>query len=379
VAEQIERLSDAYEIHLYSERVEDIDLSKIKWHWVPVPPGPHVFRYVWWLIANHVCRWIDGRFRGVDPAVVYSPGVNCVDADVIAVHIVFAEFLEQVSEELKLRRNPLQSWPVLLHRRMYYLICKFVERRAYRNDRVVLVAVSEKTARAVVNFSGRKGSVDVVYNGIDIERFNPGRRASMRASARATLGLSEDAFVVLLVGNDWKKKGLPHLLEAAGRLRDPRLRILVVGRDTTAPYQEMIRRLGITEQVSFLPSRPDVEFYYAAADTYAGPSLDDSFALPPAEAMACGLPVITSRCNGGSAIIHHGRDGLILEDPSDTKTLSEWLARLANDVDWRSLLGEAAAYAAAEYTWERNASRMRDVIDRARIARQETPSSAKSE
>jgi glycosyltransferase involved in cell wall biosynthesis len=378
VAEQVERLSDAYEIHLYSERVEDIDLSKIKWHWVPVPPGPHVFRYVWWLMANHICRWIDRRFRGVDPDVVYSPGVNCVDADVIAVHIVFAEFLEQVSEELKLRRNPWQSWPVLLHRRMYYVICEFLERRAYRNDRVVLVAVSEKTARAVVNFSGRKGSVDVVYNGIDIERFNPCRRLAMRASARATLGLSEDAFVVLLVGNDWKKKGLPPLLEAAGRLGDPRLRLLVVGRDTTAPYQEMIRRLGIAEQVSFLPSRPDVEFYYAAADMYAGPSLDDSFALPPAEAMASGLPVITSRCNGGSAIIHHGRDGLILEDPSDTKTLSQWLAKLANDVDWRSLLGEAAAYTAAEYTWERNASRMRDVIDRARIARRETLSGAKS-
>ncbi len=141
----------------------------------------------------------------------------------------------------------------------------------------------------------------------------------------------------------------------------------------------MIRRLGIAEQVSFFHSRPDIEFYYAAADAYAGPSLDDSFALPPAEAMACGLPVITSRCNGGSAIIHHGTDGLILEDPSDTKTLSEWLARLANDVDWRSLIGEAAARTAAEYTWERNASHMRDVIERARMARHKTTSSTRSE
>jgi glycosyltransferase involved in cell wall biosynthesis len=379
LAEQLERLAGEYEIHLYSERVEDIDLSKIKWHRVHVPPGPHIFRYVWWLLANHTCRWIDRRLRGLDPDVVYSPGVNCVDADVIAVHIVFAEFQEQVRDELKLRRNPLQSWPVLLHRRMYYRLCEFLERRAYRNDRVTLVAVSGKTARAVMNFCGRKGPVDVVYNGLDMERFNPSRRAAMRVSARATLGLPEDAFVVLLVGNDWKKKGLPHLLEAAGRLGDPHLRILVVGRDTAAPYQGMIRRLGIAEQVSFFHSRPDIEFYYAAADAYAGPSLDDSFALPPAEAMACGLPVITSRCNGGSAIIHHGTDGLILEDPSDTKTLSEWLARLANDVDWRSLIGEAAARTAAEYTWERNASHMRDVIERARIARHKTTSSTRSE
>ena len=379
VAEQVERLSNAYEIHVYSERVEDMDLSKINWHRVRVPPGPHVFRYVWWLLANHTYRWIDRRIRGLDADVIYSPGVNCVDADVIAVHIVFAEFLEQVSEELKLRRNPLKSWPVLLHRRVYYRLCEFLERRAYRNDRVVLVAVSEKTALAVVNFCGRKGSIDVVYNGLDAQRFNPCRRAAMRGPARATLGLPEDAFVVLLVGNDWKKKGLSLLLEAAGRLRDPRVRLLVVGRDTTSPYQEMLRRLGIAEQVSFLPPRPDIEFYYAAADTYAGPSLDDSFALPPAEAMACGLPVITSRCNGGSAIIHHGIDGLILEDPSDTRILSEWLARLANDADWCSLLGAAAAHTAAEYTWERNASHMRELIECARIARHERTSAARSE
>jgi len=142
----------------------------------------------------------------------------------------------------------------------------------------------------------------------------------------------------------------------------------VVGRDIKAPYQEMIQRLGLEERVSFLPLRPDVEFYYAAADTYAGPSLDDSFAIPPLEAMACGLPVITSRNNGGCAIIHHGVDGLILEDPSDTQTLSEWLARLANDAGWRRSLGDAAARTAAQYTWERNASLMRDVLERATMA-----------
>jgi len=209
VAEQLERLTDTYEIHLYSERVEDVDLRRIKWHRVPVPPGPHVFRYIWWLLANHVYRWIDRRLRDVVPDVVYSPGVNCLHADVIAVHIVFAEFREQVSEELKLRNNPLKFWPVLLHRRMYYRLCEFVERRAYRNDRVALAAVSEKTARAIVRYCGRKGPVDVVYNGLDAGQFNPCRRAEIRESARLTLGLPDDAFVVLLVGNDWKKKGLP--------------------------------------------------------------------------------------------------------------------------------------------------------------------------
>jgi len=74
-----------------------------------------------------------------------------------------------------------------------------------------------------------------------------------------------------------------------------------------------------------LPPRPDVEFFYAAADAYVGPSLEDAFAQPPAEAMASGLPVITSRQNGGAEIISHGSDGLILEDPEDVRTLAEWI------------------------------------------------------
>lgn len=368
VAEQIERLADVYDIHIYSQRVEDMDLRNVTWHHVFIPPGPHIFGYLWWLAANHICRWKDRVFHGLVPDVIYSPGVNCTDANVIAVHIVFAEFQDQIGNELDLRGNPVKSWPLLLHRRLYYRLCKFVERHAYRDDRVVLAAVSEKTGRAVVKYCGRKGAVDVVYNAVDAKRFTPARRAELRAASRAALGLPSDAFAVLLVGNDWKKKGLPYLLEAAGRLRDPKLRILIAGRDTAIPYQDAIQRLGLGSQVLFLPPRPDVEFYYAAADAYAGPSLDDSFALPPAEAMACGLAVITSRQNGGCEIIRHGVDGLILEDPCDVQTLSEWLGRLAEDASWRESLGEAAARTAAEYSWERNAAQMQGLIERARLA-----------
>ncbi len=186
-----------------------------------------------------------------------------------------------------------------------------------------------------------------------------------RSSSRATLRIDDEEFVILLIGNDWKKKGLPCLLAAAARLADCRLQILVVGQDTLPPYQDMIHSLGLDGRVTFLPLRSDVEFYYAAADVYAGPSLEDAFALPPAEAMACGLPTITTRMAGASEIITRGEDGLILEDPTDAQTLSEWLQRLSKDPDWRNRMGEAASRTAAKYTWARNASEMRVVFDRA--------------
>ena len=365
VAEQIERLSGAYEIHVYSEYLEGIDLHNIHTHRVFVPPGPHLFRYVWWFVANHAYRWKDRHFRGVIPDIVYSPCVNCLDADVISVHIVFAEFRNQANEALKFGRNPWNTWPVLLHRRLYYRLCILLERHVYRNQKIVLIGVSAKTAGDITRCCGRSGSVGIVYYGLEPERFNPQRRQALRSSSRATLSIDDEEFVILLIGNDWKKKGLPCLLAAAARLADCRLHILVVGQDTLPPYQDMIHSLGLDGRVTFLPLRSDVEFYYAAADVYAGPSLEDAFALPPAEAMACGLPAITTRMAGASEIITQGEDGLILEDPTDAQTLSEWLQRLSKDPDWRNRMGEAASRTAAKYTWARNASEMRVVFDRA--------------
>ena len=107
-----------------------------------------------------------------------------------------------------------------------------------------------------------------------------------------------------------------------------------------------------------------METYYAASDAYVGPSLDDAFAQPPAEAMACGLPVITSRQNGGSEIITHSYDGLVLDDPADSTGLADMIRNLIADPVLRNRLGAAASETARRYTWDRNATQMRDFFER---------------
>jgi glycosyltransferase involved in cell wall biosynthesis len=193
-------------------------------------------------------------------------------------------------------------------------------------------------------------------------KFSPNRRIQLREGARKDLGLSDNEFAILLIGNDWRKKGLQCLLEAVARLGDSRFRILVVGQDSSSVYRKQLAPLGLDKQVQFLPPRSDVEFYYAAADVYAGPSLEDTFSLPPAEAMACGLAVITTRAAGVSEIIHHGEDGLVMEDPYDVETLSNWLGQLSRDEHWSRELGDAARKTAEQYTWERNAREMGEVL-----------------
>lgn len=363
VAEFISRLAGEYEFHIYSNRVEDVDLSQVVWHRVPALPAPHLIAYLWWFAANHICRWRD-RARGIVPDVVYSPGINCLDADAVSVHILFADFYRRVADQLRLSRNPLPAWPRLIHRRLYYALIAALESRVY-NRPVRLASVSTKTAADLKRIYPHLADVSVIYNGLDLQCFSPRKRAALRCESRRALAIGDEEFLLLLIGNDWRNKGLSCLLEAMAQVADSRMRALVVGNDRASGFRSLIARLELDSRVQFCPPRRDVEAYYAAADAYVGPSLDDAFAQPPAEAMACGLPVITSRQNGGSEIITHGCDGLILENAADSKALADMLKMLLNDSSLCHRLGAAAAETARLYTWEAHAQKMRDFFEAA--------------
>ena len=295
--------------------------------------------------------------------MVFTPGTNCFDADVVSVHIVFAEFRRQVWPELALLRNPVWFWPRLLHRRLYYRLIMFLERRIYTDPRTALVLIARKTAEDLKRFYGHGDNLPVVYIGLDHQKFSPAKRQQMRGEVRKQLGLTDSTFVLLLVGNDWKKKGLVTILSALERLKDAPLCLLVAGKDDATPYQKPLRENGLEGRVRFLPSRGDVEWYYAAADAYVGPSLEDTFAQPPAEAMACGLPVITSITNGTAEIMTDGVDGLIVQDPANAEELAAKIRLLLDHPELRRRLAENAARTAQKYTWDRNGEQIRAIFE----------------
>jgi glycosyltransferase involved in cell wall biosynthesis len=363
VAEWISGLADDFEIHVYSQRVEDIDLGKITWHRIPKLPGPHLLNYVWWLFANSARRAWDRRFRGIRAGLVFSPGVNCLDADVISVHIVFAEYARKVAGDLKLSTHPVYEWPQLVHRKLYYRLIAFLEGRVYRDSEKVLISIARRTDRELARRYGRQKPSSVIYLGLDQNVFSPQQRFFLRERARNTLGYLPGRFVLLLIGNHWANKGLPVLLEALASLRDLPVDLLVVGRENPDEYHSAIESKQLRGRVQFKPPRTDVEFYYSAADAYVGPSLEDTFALPPAEAMACGLPVIVSAANGTSEIITHEVDGLILEEPNDAHGLAAMIRRLHEDEGLRARLSENAHQTAQQYTWERNVRELRAILE----------------
>ncbi len=163
VIEQIERLAalNTWEIHLYSQKVLDVrglqtdsPLEKdpdgaIRWHKVSKVPGPHLIEFLWWFVINQWQRRRDRQAGKVRVDLVYSPGINCLDADVIVVHIVFHEFYQRVRKELALSRTSPIHWPRVIHRRLYYRLIMALERKIYRNPNVRLVAVSSVPCKAV--------------------------------------------------------------------------------------------------------------------------------------------------------------------------------------------------------------------------------------
>jgi glycosyltransferase involved in cell wall biosynthesis len=369
LVEQLERLAPDFEIELFSGRVKDLDLSSIHWHRVPTLRAPQILAFPWWFVANSVARRLARDKNRGTSEILYSPGINCFGADVIWIHIVFEHFRRQMGKQLSFRANPISAWPRLIHRKLYYRLIIALEKRIYTSPKTQLVAPSIEVATAIKDCYGRSENVHVVYHGVNVERFRPRVRCELRSAARAELGFGESDAVVLIVGNDWKKKGLPALIEAVSRCANPALRILAAGNDDPRACIELAKQHNLSGRLVFKPVRPDVEFYYAAADIYAGPSLEDAFALPPLEAMACGLPVITSRNAGVSELIEHEVDGFVLEDPSDAATLSDLLARLVAGGNFRRRIGEAAVVTASKYTWKNNVSRLNEIFERVLLER----------
>ena len=374
VVEWLTHLPDGFEIHIYSQRVEDLDGARFIWHRIPILPGPHLFNFLWWFTANHIWRAVD-RLRGLEPDLVYSPGINCFDADVISVHIVFAEYLRQLQLQGKFAQKQVRSWARFFHRKLYYRLIVALERYIYANPQVPLVLYAKKTAKDLERFYGRRDRFPVLYLGIDHETFNPTRRAELRNLARGQLGIADDRFILLLVGNDLRKKGILVLIEAISKSRDLPVDLLVAGREDPGPFRALASDRALVGRVYFVPARKDIEFYYAAADVYAGPSLEDTFALPPAEAMACGMPVIVSAENGTFEIITHESDGLILDNPNDADTLAAMIRRLYEDRDFRIGLAQKAAETARQYTWERNGRDLAEIFEE--IMRQKTTRSSR--
>src|ERR1700723_3156543 len=141
VVEWVSQLANSFEIHIYSQHVEDVDPSKFTWHRIPKLPGPHLANFLWWFVANRLWREYDRWFRGLRHDLIFTPGPNCLDADAISVHIVFAQYVRRVESDSERANSRISYWPHALHRKLYYWLAIFLEQRAYTRKNITLILI----------------------------------------------------------------------------------------------------------------------------------------------------------------------------------------------------------------------------------------------
>jgi UDP-glucose:(heptosyl)LPS alpha-1,3-glucosyltransferase len=153
--------------------------------------------------------------------------------------------------------------------------------------------------------------IDVVHNGVPVALFRADE--AQRATTRASLGLADDHVAVLFVGSGWERKGLRFAIQAVDACRDGKLHLLVAGKGPEAQFQ--------SAAVHFLGAISDLAPIYAAADIFLLPTIYDPFSNASLEALAAGLPVITTRGNGFAEIMRDGIDGSVIINPDDIGAL----------------------------------------------------------
>ncbi|SFR91010.1 UDP-glucose:(heptosyl)LPS alpha-1,3-glucosyltransferase [Microbacterium sp. cf046] len=235
------------------------------------------------------------------------------------------------------------------------------DRKRYRGDyhRTIIALTQREAALLTETYGEVRPPIEVIPNGVDIDRFRP-PAVEERETSRRQLGLDGPEPVAVFIGHEFDRKGLPIALDAL--VRTPRVHLLVVGgtpemieraRATTA-------RLGLSDRVTFAGLLPDAAPALWASDVLVLPSAYEANALVVLEALACGIPVVSTPVGAAPDLVVDGVNGYLIE--RDAAALAERLEAI-RDAPTGSLR-DACRATAEEYSWTRIAARYLETVSR---------------
>lgn len=224
------------------------------------------------------------------------------------------------------------------------------ERRALTGPGVFVVPSEQARADLVEAYGALGESAVVIPNGVDLDRFHPKTRTLFFAEQRDALGIGPEELVLLFVGSDLWRKGLDRVLPAFAQLapRFEELRLLVLGDDARrSTFEAEAERLGVRGRVAFLPAHPAPEKLFAASDVLVLPTRYDPFANVTLEALACGVPVVTSSANGAASTLGASDAVIVLSDADDPTEMAEAIEAMLDPHRLPGLRDQARAQATA--------------------------------
>lgn len=246
-------------------------------------------------------------------------------------------------------RAYLAAMPPEGRRALHHRVTLALERRVFATTPQV-VAIAQAGALEIATLYGVPSArLSVIYNGVDLDRFHPDGRSAWRAAALDEAGLPRDTWLALFVGSGFARKGLETALRGFAAVEATAGRLAVIGRGDRGPYARLAQALGVADRIVWLGPRPDVERWYAAADAVVLPSRYEPFGNVHLEALASGVPVVTSARSGGAEVVNEACGAVIA--PEDAAALGRALLALrAGD---RTAQAQAARASAEPYTYAR--------------------------
>lgn len=351
----VEQLAERHEVHVFAQEIAH-QHPLVQYHRVSMPlRKPRWINQLWYATAT----WAATR-HGFD--IVHSHE-NTWHGQVQTVHVLpvwYNFFLGRSGARRALRWLQAATSPRL----WTYLGLESLRFRVppypVHGQPAKRIMVTSDSLGSVMSqtFPHAAGALTVLVPGVDLP---PPITAAQHTAARAQLGLPPAVPCILLVGNDFRKKGLGALLQAVSLLqKEERVSpvVAVVGsREQQAGFAAQAEALGIAEQVHFLGPLEDVGPAYRAADILAHPTLEDTFAMVVLEAMAHGLPVVVSgeRHCGIAGLLQDGDNALLLQDPQDATALAQCLLQLLRNPSWQQVLGVRARQFAQQHGWPQKA------------------------
>jgi UDP-glucose:(heptosyl)LPS alpha-1,3-glucosyltransferase len=324
-------------ISLYTRGWPETRLQLIE----PILCNPLYIGRLWrdWSFARAVCRSIARK----PPELVQShERLLCCDVYRAGdgVHAVWLE--ERLRGESALARWLMEWSP-------YHRYVLDMERRLFASPALRAVICNSKMVRDEIldRFGLPEERLHVIYNAVDSEAFSP-QLKDHGAAVRAKLGVPEGATVFLLVGSGYVRKGVAAAISALARLPGDTY-LFVAGRDKArGSYKRLAHRLGVARRVALLGAHEDLRPFYGAADVFVLPTLYDPCPNAALEAMACGLPVITSnKCGAAELVLEH--DAGFVCPARDVDSLA-WHMTTLTDPAARAALGPRAREAVLPLT-----------------------------
>ena len=222
-----------------------------------------------------------------------------------------------------------------------------------------IVAVSQMVKDDIIKiYDVPENDIIVNHNGVDIEKFNPNNKNKFSQEIRNKHDLSENDYVLLFLGTGFKRKGLKYVLESLKNTKSAKL--LIVGKGDIDKFKSKAEELSVLDRCRFIGPVREVEKYYAAADVFVFPSIYDPCANVTLEAMASGLPVITTVDNGASGVIDAGKNSFILKTTDSVKEIIEYIIKLKNK-KFRKIISKNARLTMLNHSKKDNYRKMIDI------------------